>query len=74
MATDIREQMEIRFRMAYDEYIAAIKAHREALESALKTDSADINQEFDSVSAILQRKQEAYIRASDDLRSLGSQQ
>jgi hypothetical protein len=74
MASDIREQMEIRFRMAYDEYVAAIKAHREALESALKTESADINQEFDSVSAILQRKQEAYRQATDDLRSVGSPQ
>ena len=74
MATDIREQMEMRFQMAYDEYIAAIKAHREALESALKTESADINQEFDSASAILERKEEAYIRAADDLRSLGSRQ
>ena len=74
MATDIREQMETRFRMAYDEYIAAIKAHKEALESALKTESADINQEFDNTSAMLQRKQEAYLRATDDLRSLEARQ
>jgi hypothetical protein len=74
MATDIREQMETRFRMAHDEYIAAIRAHREALELALKTESADVNQEFDRASASLQRKQEAYLRATDDLRSLGSQQ
>ena len=66
--------MEMRFQMAYDEYIAAITAHKEALESALKTESADINQEFDNASATLQRKQDAYIRATNDLRSLGSRQ
>jgi len=74
MATDIREEMETRFRTAHDEYIAAIRAHREALELALKTESADVNQEFDRASASLQRKQEAYLRATDDLRSLGAQQ
>ena len=74
MATDIREQMETRFRAARDEYIAAIRAHAEALESALKTESADVNQEFERASANLQRKQEAYHRATDDLRSLDSRQ
>jgi hypothetical protein len=74
MATDIREQMQTRFRIAHDEYIAAIKAHREALESALKIESADVNEEFERASASLQRKHEAYLRATDDLRSLGSQQ
>jgi hypothetical protein len=43
MATEIREQVETRFRKARDEYIASIKAHGEALESALKTESADVN-------------------------------
>jgi hypothetical protein len=60
--------------MAYDEYIAAIRAHREALESALNTESVDVDQEFDRAAANLQRKQEAYLRATDDLRSLGSRQ
>jgi len=63
-----------RFRMAHDEYIAAIRAHREALESALKTASADVNEEYEMASASLQRKQEAYLRATDDLRSLEARQ
>jgi len=60
--------------MARDEYIAAIQAHAEALESALKTESVDVNEEYERASANLQRKQEAYRQATDDLRSLGSQQ
>jgi hypothetical protein len=63
--------METRFREARDEYIAAIKAHAEALELALKTEDADVNEEYESASASLQRKQEAYLRATDDVRSLG---
>ena len=74
MATDIRNQMEKRFRKALDEYLTAIKAHGEALESALKTESDDVNQEYERASANLRRKQEAYRQATDDLRSLGSPQ
>jgi hypothetical protein len=60
-------------QMAHDEHLAAIKAHR-ALESELKTESTDVDQELNRASANLQRKQETYLRATDDLRSLGSQQ
>jgi hypothetical protein len=74
MATEIRKQIESRFREAHDEYIAAIREHRVALEAALKTESADINQEYERASANLERKREAYRQATDDLRSLGSQQ
>jgi hypothetical protein len=69
MATDIREQLELRFRMARDEYIAAIRTHAEALESALKTVSPDVNEEYERASASLERKREAYRQATDDLRS-----
>ena len=72
MATDIREQMETRFRMARDEYLAAIRAHAEALELALKAEDADVDEEYERASASLQRKLEAYRQATDDLRSLGS--
>jgi len=74
MATEIRKQMETRFREARDEYIAAIRAHAEALESAVKTESADVNEEYERASTSLQRKQEAYRQATDDLRSLDSRQ
>ena len=60
--------------MARDEYIAAIKAHAEALELALKTEDADVSEEYESANASLQRKLEAYRQATDDLRSVGARQ
>jgi hypothetical protein len=58
--------------MARDEYLAAIRAHAEALELALKAEDADVDEEYERASASLQRKLEAYRQATDDLRSLGS--
>ena len=70
MASDIKAQMEMEFHRARDEYIAAITIHSDALADALKPEAADVNEAFDRASRALQRKQEAYRRATDNLRSL----
>ena len=62
--------MEKRFYKAQDEYIAAINTHSDALAAALNTEVTDANEKYERASAELQRKQEAYRRATDNLRSL----
>jgi len=74
MATDLRAQMEAQFFKARDEYIAAIRAHTDALAAALKTEAADVSAEYERAASELGRKQQAYLRATDDLRALNVRQ
>jgi len=66
--------MEAQFFKARDEYIAAIRAHADALAAALKTEAADVNAEYERAASELGQKQQAYLRATDDLRALNVRQ
>ncbi len=72
MASDLRQQMETQFFKARDEYVAAIKAHSDALAAALETDAVDADAEYERATAELGRKQQAYRQAADDVRSVNS--
>ena len=72
MPTDIRAQFRDEFERARDEYIAAIKAHADALTAALKSQGVEVSQEYERSSMDLSRKQEAYRRATENLRGLSS--
>jgi hypothetical protein len=72
MASDLRRQMERQFFTARDEYIAAIKAHSDALVAALEVETPDAHAEYERTSATLQRKAEAYRQATDDIREVNS--
>ena len=74
MATDLRRQMAAQFFKARDEYISAIQAHSDALAAALETETADVDSEYERVSADLQRKHDAYRQATDDVRAVNSRQ
>jgi hypothetical protein len=74
MASDLRRQMESQFLRARDEYIAAIKAHSDALGAALESETLDFDAEYDQTSEELQRKHEAYRQATDDIRAVNSRQ
>ena len=74
MATDLLAQMEAQFFKARDEYIAAIRTQADALAAALKTEAVDVNAEYERAASELGRKQEAYRRATDDLRALNVRQ
>jgi hypothetical protein len=74
MASDLRLQMEAQFFKARDEYIAAIKAHSQALAAAIETEGRDVNAEYERATAELQRKHEAYRQATDDIRAVNSPQ
>ena len=74
MASDLRRQMEAQFFKAREEYIAAIRAHSDALAAALETETLDVNAEYERASAELQRKHEAYRQATDDIRAVNSRQ
>ena len=66
--------MEAQFFKARDEYIAAIRTHGNALAAALMSEASDVNAEYERTSTELMRKQEAYRRATDDLRALNVRQ
>jgi len=66
--------MEAQFFKAREEYIAAIRAHSDALAAALETETLDVNAEYERASAELQRKHEAYRQATDDIRAVNSRQ
>ena len=70
MATDLQMQMRSQFFNARDEYIAAIKAYSTALIAALEREALEVNAEYERASENLQRKQEAYRQATDDLRAI----
>lgn len=72
MATDLRPQLEGQFFKARDEYIAAIRVHSETLAAGLKTEADDVNTEYELATRDLDRKREAYRRATDNLKSLTS--
>jgi len=72
MPTDIRAQFRDEFERARDEYIVANKAHANALAAALTSEADEVNREYERASADLIRKQEAYRRATDNLRGLSS--
>ena len=72
MPTDIRAQFRDEFERARDEYIAAIRAHADALASALTSEAEELNREYERASTDLIRKQEAYRRATENLRGLSS--
>ena len=72
MPSDIRAQFRIAFEKARDEYIAAIKAHANALAVALGADSDDVDREYERASTDLMRKQWAYHQAAENLREIGS--
>jgi len=74
MATDLLAQMEAQFLKAHVEYIAAIRIHANALAATVKTEAADVKAEYERASTELMRKQEAYRRATDDLRALNVRQ
>lgn len=64
--------MEAQFFKARDEYILAIQVHADALAAALATEASDVNSEYDRAWAELERKQEAYRQATDDIRAVNS--
>lgn len=70
MPSDIRSQMGTAFYKARDEYIAAITAHSDALFAVLESEAAEA--EYEQATADLDRKREAYRRATDNLKSLAS--
>ena len=72
MASDIRADMEAQFYKARDEYIAAIRARASALGNAIKTEATDANDEYERATTDLLRKEEAYRRATHNLKSLTS--
>ena len=72
MASDIRAQMGKQFLKACDEYIAAIKAHADALTASLETDAPEGNRAYEQATAALMQKHEAYRQATDNLRDLSS--
>jgi hypothetical protein len=74
MATDLRRLVEARFFKARNEYIAAIKAHSDALATALEAKTDDNDAEYERASEDLQRKHEAYRQATDDVRAVNSRQ
>src|SRR5579863_10768631 len=73
MASDIRAQMGKQFLQARDDYIAAIKAHADALTAYMETNAVEIRQEYERATTALKQKQEAYRRATDNLRDLSSE-
>jgi hypothetical protein len=70
MATDLQMQMRPQFFNARDEYIAAIKAYSTALIAALEIEAPEVNADYERASAELERKQQAYRQATDDLRAI----
>ena len=70
MASDVRMQMEAQFFVARDEYLGAIKAHSDALAAGLKSESSEVDAEYDRAYAELQRRQDAYRRATENLRAV----
>jgi hypothetical protein len=74
MASDLRLQMETQFFKARDEYVAAIKAHSDALSAALEAETLDGDAEYERASADLERKHETYRQATDDVRAVNSRQ
>jgi len=66
--------MESQFFRARDEYIAAIKAHSDALAAALDAETLDSDEEYESTTEDLERKHEAYRQATDDIRAVNSRQ
>lgn len=61
--------MELQYSVARDEYLAAIKAHSDAL-AALKSESPAVIAEYERVSTELQRRHDAYRRATDNLTAV----
>lgn len=74
MASDLRRHMEAQFFKARDEYVAAIKAHSDALAAALETEALDADTEYERASAELQRKFEVYRQATDDIKAVNSRE
>ena len=74
MASDLRRQMESQFFKARDEYIAAIKAHSDALAAALEAETLDSDAEYERTAEDLERKHESYRQAMDDVRAVNSRQ
>ncbi len=68
MPSDIRAQLLRAFERARDEYIAAIKAHADALAAAITTEAIEVNSAYERASMELTRKQEAYRQATKNLR------
>ena len=66
--------MESQFFRARDEYVAAIKAHSDALAAALETETLDADAEYERTAEDLERKHEAYRQATDDIRAVNSRQ
>jgi hypothetical protein len=63
-------QMEAQFFVARDEYLAAIQAHSAALAAGLRSDSSEVDAEYERASTELQQRQDAYRRATENLRSV----
>lgn len=74
MASDLRLQMETQFFKARDEYLAAIKAHSDALAAALEAETLDADAEYERAAENLERKHETYRQATDDIRSVNFRQ
>jgi len=74
MASDLRSQLRAQLVKAREEYIGAIHAHSDVLTAALDSEGYDSDSDYERVSADLQRKQEAYRQASDNLRAVNSRQ
>ena len=62
------------FLKACEDYIAAIKAHADALTALLEANTPKVNQELEAATTALLRKEEAYRRATDNLRDLSLRQ
>jgi predicted transcriptional regulator len=73
MATDLRRLVEAQFFKARSEYIAAIRAHADALAAAIGAETLDLDAEYERA-VDLQRKHEAYRQATDDVRAVNSRQ